>query len=80
MLFWGGNKCHFPKQDPHWDVNKSTERDWLVACREWVVKGMERAIPKTISWSALYALRQGLKETPLEFLDKLRDTTESPLP
>lgn len=35
---------------------------------------MERAIPKTINWSALYAISQGPKESPSEFLDKLRDT------
>lgn len=38
------------------------------------MKGMERAIPKTINWSVLYTIRQGPRETPTEFLDKLWDT------
>ncbi|KFO64423.1 hypothetical protein N302_01051, partial [Corvus brachyrhynchos] len=32
-------------------------------------KGLERAIPKTINWSALYAIKQGPSETPSEFLE-----------
>uniref|UniRef100_A0A669QRN4 Core shell protein Gag P30 domain-containing protein n=1 Tax=Phasianus colchicus TaxID=9054 RepID=A0A669QRN4_PHACC len=67
-------KDHFPRQDPHWDLDRTAERDRLIAYREWIVKGMERAIPRTINWSALYAIRQGPRETPSEFLDRLRDT------
>ena len=36
-------------------------------------KGMGRAIPKTINWSALYAVKQTPSESPSEFLDRLRD-------
>lgn len=38
------------------------------------MKGTERAIPETINWSALYAIKQGPSESPSEFLDQLRDT------
>ena len=41
----------------------------LQAYREWISKGMERAIPKTINW---YAVKQGPSESPSEFLDRLR--------
>jgi len=66
-------KEHFPLQDPHWDHNRRAHIKLLNAYRDWIIKGMERAIPKAINWSALYAIRQGPKETPSEFLDKLRD-------
>ena len=35
---------------------------------------MERAIPKAINWSALYAIKLGASESPLQFLDRLRDS------
>lgn len=66
-------KDHFPLQNPYWDANTRAGRERLGMYREWVVKGMERAIPKTINWSNLFAVRQGPKESPSEFLDKLRD-------
>uniref|UniRef100_A0A8V0YP80 Core shell protein Gag P30 domain-containing protein n=1 Tax=Gallus gallus TaxID=9031 RepID=A0A8V0YP80_CHICK len=66
-------KDHFPLQNPYWDPNTRAGRECLEMYREWVVKGMERAIPKTINWSNLFAVRQGLKESSSEFLDKLRD-------
>lgn len=73
-------KDHFPLQDPRWDPNRSAERPFLDTYREWVVKGMERAIPKTINWSTLYAVKQGPKESPSEFLEKLRDTMRKHTP
>ncbi|KAF1466409.1 hypothetical protein FQV21_0012110, partial [Spheniscus demersus] len=57
-------KEHFPLQDPHWDPNRGAHAKLLNAYRDWVIRGMERAIPKTINWSTLYAIRQGPKETP----------------
>ncbi|KFP60771.1 hypothetical protein N322_01863, partial [Cariama cristata] len=62
-------KDDFPFQDPHWDPNRSAHIKLLSAYREWVIRGMERAIPKPVNWSALYAVRQGPKEIPSEFLD-----------
>ncbi|KFV49231.1 hypothetical protein N341_13060, partial [Tyto alba] len=59
----------FPLQDPHWDPNRSTHMTMLGAYRDWITKGMERAIPKAINWSALYAVQQSPRETPSEFLD-----------
>lgn len=45
----------------------------LESYQEWIAKGMERAIPKTINWSALHAVKQGPSESPSEFLDLFRD-------
>jgi len=43
-------KVHFPLQDPHWDHNKGAHIKLLNAYRDWIIKGMARAIPKTINW------------------------------
>ncbi|MCQ4078885.1 hypothetical protein FK519_29425, partial [Klebsiella pneumoniae] len=48
--------------------------------QEWILKGMEKAIPKTINWSALYAIRQSPSESPSEFLDRLRDVMRRSTP
>lgn len=69
----GDVKEYFPLQDPKWNANRSADTERLQAYRGWISKGMERAIPKTINWSALYATRQGSSESPSEFLDRLRD-------
>ncbi|KFO54782.1 hypothetical protein N302_16471, partial [Corvus brachyrhynchos] len=59
----------FPLQDPEWDPNEPEEMGQLKRYRELIVKGLERAIPKAINWSALYAIKQGPSQTPSEFLD-----------
>lgn len=67
-------KDYFPLQDLHCDPNCTADRQHLKTYRDWVVKGMERAITKTINWSVFFTVRQGPRETPTDFLDKLRDT------
>lgn len=52
-------KEFFPLQDPKWDQNRSAEMAKLQAYKEWLVKGVERAIPKTVNWAVLYAVKQG---------------------
>ncbi|RMC19606.1 hypothetical protein DUI87_03165 [Hirundo rustica rustica] len=47
----------FPLQDPGWDPNDDEELGRLKRYQELIVKGLERAIPKTINWSALYAIK-----------------------
>ncbi|RMB88920.1 hypothetical protein DUI87_34686 [Hirundo rustica rustica] len=66
-------KAVFPLQDPGWDPNDDEGLGRLKRYQELIVKGLERAIPKTINWSALYAIKQGPSQTPSEFLDHLRD-------
>ncbi|KAF4803987.1 hypothetical protein TURU_011570 [Turdus rufiventris] len=66
-------KQYFPLQDLNWDPNRTEEIKKLKSYQEWIVRGMERAIPKTINWSALYAIKLGPSESPSEFLDHLKD-------
>ncbi|RMC04309.1 hypothetical protein DUI87_19128 [Hirundo rustica rustica] len=63
----------FPLQDPGWDPNDDEGLGRLKRYQELIVKGLERAIPKTINWLFLYAIKQGPSQTPSEFLDHLRD-------
>lgn len=69
----GDVKEYLTLQDPKWDPNRSVHMERLQAYQGWISKGMERDIPKTINWSALYAIKQGPSESPSEFLDCLRD-------
>jgi len=69
----GDVKDYFPLQDPKWDANRSAHTERLQAYQEWIFKGMERAIPRTIKRSALYAVKQGPSKSPSQFLDRLRD-------
>lgn len=66
-------KNYFPHQNPEWDPNRSSHQDHLRLYQGWVAKVMEQAIPKTINWTALYAVRQGPSESPSEFLDRIRE-------
>ncbi|KFZ56667.1 hypothetical protein N338_11263, partial [Podiceps cristatus] len=65
----GDVKEYFPLRDPKWDVNRTAHMERLQAYQEWVSKGMEKSIPKTINWSSFYAVKQGSSESPSEFLD-----------
>ncbi|KFO57295.1 hypothetical protein N302_12899, partial [Corvus brachyrhynchos] len=59
----------FPLQDLQWDPNDDWDMERLEDYQDFIAKGLERAIPKTINWSALYAIKQGPSETPSEFLE-----------
>ncbi|KAM9268577.1 uncharacterized protein RDI95_011718 isoform 3-T6 [Morus bassanus] len=65
----GDDKEYLPLQDPKWDANRSVHMERLQAYQGWILKGMEKAIPKTINWSTLYAIKQGPSESPSKFLD-----------
>ncbi|KFP83620.1 hypothetical protein N311_11687, partial [Apaloderma vittatum] len=65
----GDVKEYFPLQEPNWDPNRQAHLERLKAYQEWTAKGMDRAIPKTINWSALYEVKQKPSESPTEFLD-----------
>ena len=73
-------KDYFPLQDPGWNPNRSAQLERLRAYQEWVLKGMERAVPRNINWSALYEIKQGPSETPSEFLVHLREVTRRSTP
>ncbi|KAM9590811.1 uncharacterized protein ACIBXB_005865 [Morphnus guianensis] len=76
----GDIKEYFPLQDPKWDINRSAHMERLQGYQDWITKGIERAIPKTINWSALYAVKQSPSESPSEFLDRLRDVMHRSTP
>lgn len=69
----GDVKDYLSLRDPKWDANRSAHMERLQAYQGCISKGMERTIPKTINWLALYAIKQGPSEPPSEFLDQLRD-------
>ena len=64
---------YIPLNNPHWDPNDERDYRMLKRYRDWIKMGLENAIPKAVNWSALYAVKQGQKETPTEFLDQLRN-------
>lgn len=59
----------FLLQDPHQNANDVSDMERLEDYQEFV----QRAIPKTINWSALYTIKQGPSKTPSEFLEHLQD-------
>ncbi|KFP74730.1 hypothetical protein N311_01587, partial [Apaloderma vittatum] len=71
---------YFPLQEPDWDPNIHAHLERLKAYQEWIAKGMERAIPETINWSALYEIKQKPSESPTEFLDRLREVMRKNTP
>uniref|UniRef100_A0A8U7NYM5 Core shell protein Gag P30 domain-containing protein n=1 Tax=Corvus moneduloides TaxID=1196302 RepID=A0A8U7NYM5_CORMO len=73
VLREAGIKDVLPLQDPQWDPNDDSDMERLEDYQDFIAKGLERAIPKTINWSALYAIKQGPSESPSEFLEHLQD-------
>lgn len=65
---------HVPRTDPNWDPNDDHDYRLLKRYQEWIKISIESAVPKTVNWSSLYAVKQGQTETPTEFLDRLRAT------
>ena len=63
---------HVPRTDPNWDPNDDHDYRLLKRYQEWIKISIESAVPKTVNWSSLYAVKQGQTETPTEFLDRLR--------
>lgn len=68
-----GMRYVLPLQDPHWNGNDGSHTERLEDYQEFIVRGLERVIPKTINWSALYTIKQGPSETTSEFLEHLQD-------
>ncbi|KFV11928.1 hypothetical protein N340_11852, partial [Tauraco erythrolophus] len=62
-------KKHDTLSDLHWDLKDNIDYCILKQYQNWIKFGLEKAIPKTVNWSALYAVKQGQTETPTEFLD-----------
>uniref|UniRef100_A0A8D0FYE9 Core shell protein Gag P30 domain-containing protein n=1 Tax=Strix occidentalis caurina TaxID=311401 RepID=A0A8D0FYE9_STROC len=64
---------HVPLTNPHWDPNSHQGYERLVQYRNLIRTGMATAIPKALNYSVLYNTKQGLKETPSDFLERLQN-------
>ncbi|KAK4828284.1 hypothetical protein QYF61_024949 [Mycteria americana] len=64
---------YIPLTDPHWGPNDGRDYRLLRRYRDWIKLGLENAVSKAVNWSALYAIKQGQRETPTEFMDQLRN-------
>ncbi|KFO81303.1 hypothetical protein N303_02769, partial [Cuculus canorus] len=60
---------NFPMEDPMWDCNTTRGMGYLKRYQEWVVVGIQTAIPKAINYSKLYNIRQEKTESPSVFLE-----------
>ncbi|KFU99134.1 hypothetical protein N340_02958, partial [Tauraco erythrolophus] len=59
-------KEYFHLPDPKWDPNTATGKEYLSHYQNWITEGMEKAIPKSVNWAIMYAIKQGPNETPSE--------------
>ncbi|KFP78215.1 hypothetical protein N311_08365, partial [Apaloderma vittatum] len=60
---------NFPTGDPQWDPNRDEHMERLKRYQQWILYGVQNAMPKTINWSKLYNIRQEKKESPTAFLE-----------
>ncbi|KAL2303487.1 hypothetical protein Nmel_008757 [Mimus melanotis] len=67
---------NFPTVDPKWDPNVPMFRERLNSYQQWILYGIRNAIPKAISMSKLFEIKQDGKESPSEFLNCLKETTQ----
>ncbi|XP_065517017.1 uncharacterized protein LOC136004457 [Lathamus discolor] len=73
----GGNiDQNFPMEDPMWDYNTREGMRNLRRYQNWVVFGVQHAMPKTINWSKLYSVRQEKAESPSAFIERLKETAK----
>ncbi|KAK4810735.1 hypothetical protein QYF61_007714 [Mycteria americana] len=64
---------HVPITNPGWDPNQTGTRNLLVRYREWIAYGTRNAVPKSVNWSKLYEIKQDKKESPTDFLNRLKE-------
>ena len=64
---------HVPVTNPGWDPNQTGARELLVRYREWIAYGIRNAVPKPVNWSKLYEIKQDKKESPTDFLNRLKE-------
>ncbi|XP_041894788.1 uncharacterized protein LOC121669624 [Corvus kubaryi] len=65
---------NFPTVDPKWDPNVPMFRERLNRYQQWILYGIRNAIPKVIHMSKLFEIKQDGKESPTEFLNRLKET------
>ncbi|KAJ7423860.1 hypothetical protein WISP_31722 [Willisornis vidua] len=64
----------FPLRDPGWNPNTPADMEKLRNYRNWVVFGLQRAISKAMNWSKIYTVKQGMEESPTDYLNRLQET------
>ncbi|KAK4828197.1 hypothetical protein QYF61_024631 [Mycteria americana] len=64
---------HVPITNPGWDPNQTGTRNLLGRYREWIAYGIRNAVPKSVNWSKLYEIKQDKKESPTDFLNRLKE-------
>ncbi|KGL99785.1 hypothetical protein N301_00011, partial [Charadrius vociferus] len=57
-LVQGTTDQNFPTEDPMWDYNTLGGMRSLRRYQEWIVVGVQNAMPKAVNWSKLYNVRQ----------------------
>uniref|UniRef100_A0A8C5TS32 Core shell protein Gag P30 domain-containing protein n=1 Tax=Malurus cyaneus samueli TaxID=2593467 RepID=A0A8C5TS32_9PASS len=67
---------NFPTVDPKWDPNVPIFRERLNRYQQWILYGIQNAIPKAINMSKLFEIKQDHKETPTEFLSHLKERAQ----
>ncbi|KFV40535.1 hypothetical protein N341_02826, partial [Tyto alba] len=55
---------NFPIGNPQWDPNQDDHMQRLKRYQQWIVYGVQNAMPKAINWPILYDIRQEKKESP----------------
>ncbi|PKU29953.1 hypothetical protein llap_19743 [Limosa lapponica baueri] len=69
----GDDGNSLPSVDLNWDPNMNGARQLLIQYQKWILFGIQNAIPKAINWSKLYEIKQDQKESPTEFLNKIKE-------
>ena len=69
----GTVEAHFPSVEPQRDPNNAGDRRLLTQYQRLVSFGVQNAIPKTINWSKLYEIKQDRKQSPTDFLNRLKE-------
>jgi hypothetical protein len=63
-----------PRYDPKWDhENYEWSRNHFIHC---ILEGLRRAKIKPINYSQVMAIQQGPLETPVAFLQRLKDASQ----
>ncbi|GCC18548.1 hypothetical protein chiPu_0020831 [Chiloscyllium punctatum] len=65
----------FPNTDPHWDNNRTRDRESMWDLREIVILGIKEATPRSQNFVKVFEVRQEKDETPSAFLKRLKEAT-----
>lgn len=72
----GTLNINFPIVDSEWVPNVPMFRERLNRYQQWILYGIRHAIPKAINVSKLFKIKQDRKESPIEFLNLLKEMAQ----